>query len=282
METHPDQITRIILPARLTDDQQRLLVKYLRLPRSLSRQEWAQALAAFDLLHEGRVQCGDETMTFQQFYPRAIDSLHANAFIDELLGATDAGIAGKHLTEKYWREINTGLAALGVVGATAEERALLVYCLYWWRSFCKGYSREVAVFRDLERSGVEFEAHDLRAPASRRTVYDLIVLGRWGDVKNSTYFIHTARSFPLRCDFYIARLWDETADRWLDLVLLKPEAWHELNGEPTPCSWEAVQQVLPAAAEIVLRGEALIVVPYEKWKACVLRRQARERKDTTE
>jgi len=52
MKTHPDQITRIILPARLAGDQQRLLIKYLRLPRSLSREEWARALAAFDLLHE--------------------------------------------------------------------------------------------------------------------------------------------------------------------------------------------------------------------------------------
>ncbi len=282
MKTHPDQITRIILPARLADDQQRLLIKYLRLPRSLSREEWARALAAFDLLHEGRVQWGDETMTLQQFYLRTIDSLHANAIIDELLAAADAEIAGRRLTEKYWREINAGLAALGVTGATTEERALLVYCLYWWRSFCKGYGREVAVFRDLEQSGIEFEAHDLRDPASRRTAYDLIVLGHWGDVENSTYFIHTARLFPLRCDFYIARLWDEIVNQWLDLVLLKPEVWHELNGKPTPCSWKAIPQVLPAVAEIALRGETLIVAPYEKWKECVLRKQALERKDTTE
>jgi len=49
------QVTQIILPALLTDEQRRLLVKYARLPRSLTRAEWGLALAAFDLLHAGRV-----------------------------------------------------------------------------------------------------------------------------------------------------------------------------------------------------------------------------------
>jgi hypothetical protein len=281
MTSHPDKITQIILPARLTDEQQRLLIKYLRLPRSLSRDEWARALAAFDLLHEGRVQWGVEMMTFQRFYLRTIDEPHATAFIDQLLAAADIEAEGGQLIEKHWREINAGLAALGVLGATAEERALLVYCLYWWRSFGKGYLREASVFHDLEKSGIEFEAHDLRDAAARRSVYDLIVMGRRGDVKNSTYFIHTARAFPLRSDFYIVRMWDEITNHWLDLVMLKPEVWRELNGEPTPCSWEMIARVLPAPAQIALRGEVLIVAPYKQWKDCVLRKQLQERKDVT-
>jgi hypothetical protein len=281
MTSHPDQVTQIILPTRLTDEQQRLLTKYLRLPRSLSRDEWALALAAFDLLHEGRVQLGAEMMTFQRFYLRTIDDLHATAFIDKLLTAAHVEAEGGQLTEEHWREINAVLTARGVLRATAEERALLVYCLYWWRSFSKGYVREVAVFRDLEKSGVEFEAHDLRDAEARRSAFDLMVMGRHGDVKNSTYFIHTARAFLLRRDFYIVRMWDEITNHWLDLVMLKPETWRELNGEPTPCSWEMVARVLPAPAQITLRGEVLIVARYEKWKNCVLRKQLQERKDVT-
>jgi hypothetical protein len=99
------------------------------------------------------------------------------------------------------------------------------------------------------------------------------VLGRRGDVKTSTYFIHTARAFPLRCDFYIVRLWDEALSQWLDLTLLKPETWQELDGEPTACDWEMVARVLSAVAQISVRGETLVVTPYDEWEDRVLRKQ---------
>ncbi len=234
------QVTQITLPAQMTDEHQRLLVKYARLPRSITRAEWVQALAAFDLLHVGRLKWGDDAMTFQAFYLRVVDAIHATTLIEELLTATDVETMGPRLMAEHWRQINTALATMGVSGETIEARSLVAYCLYWWQSFGKGYIREVAVFRDLERSGVIFEAHDIRDPVARRSAHDLIVLGRRGDVKTSTYFIHTARAFPLRCDFYIVRLWDEALNQWLDLTLLKPEAWRELDGEPTACDWEMV------------------------------------------
>jgi hypothetical protein len=270
-----------VLPARLTDEQRRVLVKYARLPRSVTRQEWAAALRAFDLLHAGRVTVAGETLTFQAFYVRWIDTPYASPFIEELLEATDAEADGERLTRAYGQQIMRQLAQRGLVGTSPEVRALLTYCVYWWRSFSKGYIREVAVFRDLEQSGIVFEAHDLRDAARRRSVYDLTVLGRPGDVKPSTYFIHTARAFPLRCDFYIVRLWDERANAWLDLVLLKPEAWRELDGEPTPCTWESILSILPEAAELAVRGETLIIVPYAGWKARVLSRQSTARGSRT-
>jgi len=274
--TAAPKVTQIVVPAQLTDEQRRLLVKYVRLPRSVTRAEWVQALAAFDLLHAGRVTWGSETLTFQAFYLRCIDTVHATVFVEELLTTTDAEVDGAQLAEKYWKQIVTTLTSQGVTGDAVEVRALLAYCLYWWRSFSKGYIREVAVFRDLEQSGVAFEAHDLRDPAQRRSAYDLTVLGRSGDVKTSTYFIHTTRAFPLRCDFYIVRLWDETVHQWLDLVLLKPDAWRELDGEPTPCTWETVARVLPTVAQVLVRSETLVVVLYAEWKARVRHKQSQQ------
>ena len=68
MNTPLDQIMQITLPVQMTDEQQRLLMKYARLPRSLARAEWVQALAAFDLLHAGRVSWSGKVMTFQEFH----------------------------------------------------------------------------------------------------------------------------------------------------------------------------------------------------------------------
>jgi hypothetical protein len=270
------RVRQIRLPAQMTDEQRRLMVRYARLPRSVTRAEWAPALAAFDLLHAGRVTLGRGTMTFQTFYLHHIDAEHATPFIEETLGAADVEAEGIRLTAEYWHRIQTTLEKLGVVGESVELRALLAYCLYWWQSFGKGYVREVVTFRDLERSGIAFHAHDLRDPTQRRSVYDLEVLGRRGDVKSSTYFLLTARAFPLRCDFYVVRLWDEKRNQWLDLVLLKPDAWRELNGEPTPCAWQDVARVLPQLAQVELRGQTLVVAPYAHWKARVLSKQSRE------
>jgi hypothetical protein len=247
------------------------------MPRSLSRADWAAALAAFDLLHGGRVQLGRRRLTFQSFYMQHIDAVHSQAFIDGLLAADDTETSGARLQVERWRQIVSSLAAVGVTEASLEARALITYCLYWWRSFSVGYVREVAVFRDLERSGVAFEAHDLRDPAQRRSAHDLRVLEMRGDVKSSTSFIHTARAFPLRCDFYIVRLWDDTLGQWHHLVLLKPAAWRTLNGEPTPCTWETIVRVLPDAAQLDVRGEALVVIPYEEWKSRILRKQSEGR-----
>ncbi len=274
--TDASKVTEIVLPAQLTDEQRRLLVKYARLPRSVTRAEWRLALAAFDLLHAGRVTWGSETLTFQAFYLRSIDAAHATPFIEELLRTADVEAEGTRLTEKHWGQIVAALTEQGVVGDAVEVRALLAYCLYWWRSFSKGYIREVVVFRDLEQSGIAFDAHDLRDPTQRRSAYDLTVLEQRGDVKTSTYFMHTARAFPLRCDFYIVRLWDDAANQWLDLVLLNPEAWRAIDGEPTPCAWETVARVLPAVAQVEVRGETLVVVLYAEWKARVLSRQSQE------
>lgn len=201
------------MPTQLSDEQRQLLVTYLRLPRSITRTEWVQALTAFDVLHAGRIVLDGERVTFQAFYLRYIDTVYTTPFMERLLVTVDVEADGVQLMDEYWWQIVASLTKQGVMGDTVEVRALVAYCLYWWRSFTKGYIREVTVFRDLTQAGIAFEAHDVRDPVQRRSSHDLTVHGRSGDVKTSTYFLHTARTFPLRCDFYIVRLWDDTTNR---------------------------------------------------------------------
>jgi len=70
------------------------------------------------------------------------------------------------------------------------------------------------MFRDLEASAIEFDAHDIRVRAERLSPYDLVVLEQLGDIKHTTYFLHAARAPRLRCDFYITRLYDSRRRRY--------------------------------------------------------------------
>jgi hypothetical protein len=99
------KVAEIHLPTGWTDEHQRLLVKYLRLPRAITRDEWGQALAAFDLLHTGRVRCGRRRLTFQEFYAQTIDAVHATPLIEALLGSADVEGDGSRLLTEHWRQI---------------------------------------------------------------------------------------------------------------------------------------------------------------------------------
>ena len=79
-----------------------------------------------------------------------------------------------------------------------------------WRTVCtgcKGYAFEVEIFRDLERSGLRFQAHDLLDPAARRSPHDLFISDFRGDVKTSVYFLLKASGERVSSDFFITRVW---------------------------------------------------------------------------
>ena len=134
-------------------------------------------------------------------------------------------------------------------------------------------SLPLTIFADLREAGIEFAAHDLLKREERRSPYDLMVLGRKGDVKFSTYFLHLARSFPLRHDFYITRLYAVSRRMWQDVVLLRPEVWAELDGETQATALEYTLNIFPTAAEVQLRGAPYIAVDYALWKDRVKARQ---------
>jgi len=146
-----------------------------------------------------------------RFYRAQIEDKHADMFLDQLLNADNPEAVGGQLLQETWQRVVSNLQSIGVqLAGDIGQQCLVAFCGYWWQSFGKGYIREVAVFRDLERSGIQVAAHDLRQRQERFSPHDLTVLGFRGDAKTSTYFLHAARSYPLAGDFYLVRIY--TAD----------------------------------------------------------------------
>jgi hypothetical protein len=152
---------------------------------------------------------------------------------------------------------------------------VLIFCLYWWQSFSKGYAFEVEILRDLAASGILHQAHDLRDRQSRLSPFDLIVMGFRGDIRTSTYFFAVERGRGLPHDFYLTRLWSRRTRRWEEVALLKPAFWAALDGETRPSRLEEALDILPDVAEIQVDSQELVVVEYQQWKELVKTRQER-------
>lgn len=155
-----------------------------------------------------------------------------------------------------------------------ETRLLLAYCLYWWEATAKGYAFEIEIFRDLEYSGIDFVAHNIRRQAERFTVYDLQVSRFLGDIKTSTYFL-TLVSKTLACDFYITRLWlSETRSRTL-VVFLKTLMWDEVDGDTLLVAWHELESNPSQPVRIVHGSGELVIADYGLWKDKMRAYQAR-------
>jgi len=187
---------------------------------------------------------------------------------------------GECLKASVARTIAQELADAGLYRRSVpESRYLLAYCYYWWDAFARGYIFEAQIYQDLEQSGVEFLAHNIRDPIERRSRSDLIVLGRQGDVKTSTYFLTTARTRVLRHDFYIVRLYDVRHRRYQIAVMMTEEAWRDVNGDTVPAALEEAACSFPQTARVKYAGGHLIVVDYDVWKQRVKTRQREEYDD---
>jgi hypothetical protein len=264
---------QVRLPRGWTEAHEAILLRYLQAAHALSSQEWVQVFDALDLLHAGVVEEEGAVVRFQAFYQQQLDAPCAAAFLSALLVAADPAQDATRQASDLWQSRLSHWKSIGWRFETAAERFLLVYCNYWWQSFCKGYAREVIVCRELTAAGIAFQAHDLQDPVQRRSRYDLVVLGRGGDIKSSTAFLHQARNFPLRADFYLVRLYNEKARQWQELVLLTPETWHTLNGEPQPCHWQEISARLPGVLQVRVKQTELVVVDRAHWQQCVLEKQ---------
>jgi hypothetical protein len=252
-------------------------MKYIRHRPLLTSAEWPEVLHAFDLLRDSRMTYQRRIQTFRQFYETVVDRHYGTAFLAELRTLEEVEKEGMRRAQERARQILRDLTGRGLREPLGEEERLLVaFCLYWWNSFSKGYVAEIAIFRDLEESGIPFVAHDLDRVGGRFTPVDLTVRGQSGDIKSSTYFLQTARSFPLHHAFYIARLFNERERRWYRVVFLQEWAWEGIDGETVPTDWLAIPGVFPQAALITVHGTRLVVIEYEVWKRKVLAGQRRE------
>jgi hypothetical protein len=226
------------LDSRLSDVDRALAVRHLLTPRSLTPYERLRALEVFDELGASTIMVGRQRKTFVAFYRTQVEYKYASQFLNQLLTADAPEAIGYQLLRETWQHIVSDLRTMGVqLAGDIGQQCLVAFCGYWWQSFGKGYIREVAVFRDLECSGIEFVAHDLTKRDEQFSPYDLTVLGFRGDVKTSDYFLHVARSYPLTNDFYLVRIYDVAQRIWMDIAMLKPTMWLALDGETTPKSW---------------------------------------------
>lgn len=268
----------IALPSHLSVADRSLAVRYLLTPRSLTPEERLRGLEVFDALGASAVTTSGQTQTFAAFYRAQVENKHVVTFFNHLLKTEDPEAVGNQLVTEVWHRIISDLRTMGVQSTgDVGQQCLVVFCGYWWQSFGKGYVREVAVYRDLERSGVEFAAHDLRQGQARFSPHDVTVLGFRGDVKTSTYFLHAARSYPLVNDFYLVRIYDASRRTWLDIAMVKRGMWRVIDGDTRPCELEDVAQSLPTPVLLKARDETLVVITYADWKQRVLRVQAQRK-----
>jgi hypothetical protein len=261
---------RIELPTAFTGDYEDAVIAYLS-DQLAGKQAWTMALTAFDLLDQAVLIQENVRITFRMLYQQVVDQVYADAYITALLGLGDVQRESAALWASIARQIVTDVRQRGWHRPNMPEiRLLLSYLLYWWGAFARGYALEVEIFRDLETSGVQFAAHDLRDRHQRFSPSDLTVSEMAGDIKTSVYFVQAA--MPLMHDFYIVRL--TMAKRVITLVaMLKPSTWDIINGDTISGSLDTIAQHFPAPVRIRHRGHTLIVLDYTMWKQRILRYQ---------
>jgi hypothetical protein len=273
---------QVLLPAEFLEHHRRIVLEFARRGHELGRDEWRQAIVAFDLLKNAAVLTDRGLLPFPVIYRQHIEEPYADDFIEQLYLEEQVEAVGVSQWATVARAIEPRLAQIGLSRPNVPATRLIVaYCLYWWRAFTLGYALEVEIQRDLKASGIQFEAHDLRRREERLSPYDLLVLGFRGDIKTSVYFLQAARTRTLPHDFYITRIRGRQQTRTL-VVFMQAEMWQTINGETLLVLLEQMADALPQAMRIAHEGIELTVVDYETWKAKIRRRQAKDTKDESE
>ena len=269
---------KIALPHAFTTEYRQALTTYLIDDRLLDEEGWRLVFQGIDLLSQAEVTADDEQRTFREVYHGYIDRRLADLYISQLLEIENVQSESPALTAAFARQIGPSLERDGLVRPDAPDSWLLVAdCVYWWQSFARGYAFEVEIIRDLEATGIAFQAHDLRSRAERYSPADLVVLDLLGDIKTSTYFLQFQPPGELPNDFYITRLHQKGQSRTM-VVFQKPAAWAKIDGETLTGELDNVLALLPHPVQLQQHGITLIVVDYETWKQKILQKQAQEGK----
>jgi hypothetical protein len=264
---------QVLLPAEFHQQHWRIVFEFLQRGHEFGRDEWQQVIVAFDLLKNAVVLTDRGLLPFPVIYRQHVEDRYADDLIEQLYLENQVEAESVRRWAAVARAIEPHLAQVGLSRLNVPATRLIVaYCLYWWKAFVLGYALEVEIQRDLEVSGIQFEAHDLRRREERLSPYDLIVLGFKGDIKTSIYFLQAARTRSLPHDFYITRVRGRQHVRTL-VVFMQAEMWRTIDGDTLLVLLEQVTDMLPQAMRIVHRGNELTVIDYETWKAKVHHRQ---------
>lgn len=267
----------ITLPPTMTRRHLQVVLKYFEKTERLKPSEWKLALAAFDGLSEAIVRIDQKPMTFAQFYHRFVDRQYADEFIAKIYHLSDLEMAAEQIQAHIATQMLTRLEQDQIYREEVERSEYLAaYCLYWWTSFARGYRFELTIFRDLQASGIHFVAHDVRKRKERFSPYDLVVLSQLGEIKTTTYFLHTARTWSLDRDFYITRLYHPRKRRYLFVVIMSGAAWEQINGPLRIGSLATAADFFPQPVAFQLERQHFVVVSFELWKEKILKRQHAE------
>lgn len=263
----------IELASDLTAEDVEVLRRYLADSFRLSDQEWQRLRTAIDRLSRSTVVFGGRRYRFRRFYNVFINGTHARPFLRQLRHLSDLQHEGPALQANVARKITTWLRLNGLVpSAVPGADYLMIYCLYWWAAFARGYLFEQVVIRDMKAAGIHFQAHEPERGWERYTSYDLSVPGLGnGDIKASLYFLDDLPDPP--ADFYVTRLYDAEQREVRQVVLLTPHAWRRMDGVSRPATIIEAPRIFPSPVAVEIAGKPWIMVEYKVWKDSLLRWQ---------
>jgi len=260
----------IRLPPSFGPEHEAAVIAYLA-DGLVGSADWAKAFQAFDILDEAILVTPEGRRTFRALYREIVEDELTDSYLRELMALDDVDSQSPALWARYARRIVDHFTRRGWRRPDLPDaRLFLSYLLYWWGAFARGYALEVVIFRDLQRSGLRFQAHNLLQRRERYSVSDLTVQGLAGDIKTSVYFVQIAR--PLIHDFYIVRLWARGRVSTL-VVLLQPPAWDTINGDTVDGDLDDLTDLQSSPVRIRRRGHELVVLDYDEWKRRILRLQ---------
>ncbi len=257
---------KILLPAEFEKKEWQIVLEYLQRGQTFSQAEWRLAIQAFDLLKDAVVVQVGVLLPFPVIYQQQVEYRYADTFIQKLYQTEQVEQTSTRLWAETARKIMPDLTQAGLYRPDVTGTRLLVaYCLYWWRSFTLGYSFEIEIQRDLKKSGIDFEMHDLRQAKERFSRYDILISEFKGDIKTSLYFLHAHRTQILSHDFYITRVQGKKGSRTL-VVFIQADMWGKIDGETLFVLLSEIVDTLPQAMKIVHQNSELTVIDYEIWK----------------
>lgn len=261
---------KIRLPKKFDQAHEEAVIAYLA--GSLrGRKAWSLAFTAFDLLDEAILIQQETEQTFRTLYRRMVEDSFADVYLHKLLTLQDVKGQSPTLWSHYARQIVATFTNYDWKRHDLPtSRLLLSYLLYWWGAFARGYAFEVEIFQDLQKSNIQFQAHNLLNHEERFSLSDLTVNNLAGDIKTSVYFLQAAAR-PVH-DFYIVRLYIKSKV-YTFAVLLQPDAWNEMNGDTVPGTLETVLNQWPQPVCIEKGAYKFVVIEYTEWKRRVLRLQ---------
>jgi hypothetical protein len=176
-------LPQIQIPTNFTPEHEQAVLQYLA-GRLAGQKAWRLVFEAFDLLDEALLISPDGHFTFRTLYRQLIDREIADAYLRELLTLHEVEKQSPALWSRFARQIVSDFAKRGWRRADLPQIDLLLsYFLYWWGAFARGYAFEVEIFQDLDRSGIQFQAHNLLDRQERFSPSDLVVNDLVGDIK---------------------------------------------------------------------------------------------------